>query len=107
MKQQTRLLALVLVSLTLFVVGSGKQTPADNTAFVTLAADLVFTHGYIYTVDAQRLGSIEAGKIADLVVLDRNIVELAEQNQADRVGETLVDLTLFNGKVVYDRSQQE
>ena len=54
-----------------------------------------------------RLGSIEAGKIADLVVLDQNVVELAQQNQAHRVGETLVDLTLFNGKVIYDRSQQE
>ena len=54
-----------------------------------------------------RLGSIEVGKIADLVILDRNVVELAEQNQADRIGKTLVDLTLFNGKVIYDRSQQE
>ena len=54
-----------------------------------------------------RLGSIEAGKIADLVVLDQNVVELAQQNQAHRVGETLVDLTLFNGKVIYDRSHQE
>ncbi len=53
-----------------------------------------------------RLGSIEAVKIADLVVLDQNVVELAQQNQAHRVGETLVNLTLFNGKVIYDRSQQ-
>ena len=54
-----------------------------------------------------RLGSIEAGKIADLVILNQNVVELAEQNQAHWIGETLVDLTLFNGKVIYDRSQQE
>ena len=54
-----------------------------------------------------RLGSIEAGKIADLVVINQNVVELAQQDQAHRVGETLADLTLFNGKVIYDRSQQE
>lgn len=54
-----------------------------------------------------RLGSIEAGKIADLVVLNQNVVELAEQNQPDRIGETLVDLTLFNGRVIYERPQQD
>ena len=54
-----------------------------------------------------RLGTIEAGKIADLVIINRNVVELAEQNQAHRIGETRVDLTLFNGRVIYDRLQQE
>ena len=54
-----------------------------------------------------RLGSIEVGKIADLIILNQNVVELAQQDQANRIGETLVDLTLFNGKVIYNRSQQE
>ena len=54
-----------------------------------------------------RLGSIEIGKIADLVILNQNVVELAQQDQTNRIGETLVDLTLFNGKVIYERPEQE
>ncbi|MDE0156002.1 MAG: hypothetical protein OXI88_00490 [Gammaproteobacteria bacterium] len=44
---------------------------------------------------------------ADNVAVVPFFEELAGQNQAHRVGETLVDRTLFNGKVIYDRSQQE
>lgn len=55
----------------------------------------------------ERLGSIEVGKIADLIIINQNIVELAEQNNASKIGETLVDLTLFNGRVIYARPQQE
>jgi hypothetical protein len=49
-----------------------------------------------------RLGSIEVGKIADLVVLDQNIVALAENDEAGRISETQVLLTVFNGKVVFE-----
>jgi len=49
-----------------------------------------------------RLGSIEVGKIADLIALDRNLVELAEEGQAESIGNTHVTLTIFDGKVVYD-----
>ena len=52
----------------------------------------------------KRLGSIEVGKTADLIVLNRNVVELAEQGQADKIGETQVDMTFFNGKLVYERA---
>ena len=54
-----------------------------------------------------RLGSIEVGKIADLIIINQNVVDLAEQNNASKIGETLVDLTLFNGRVIYERLQQE
>ena len=52
-----------------------------------------------------RLGSIEVGKIADLIILNQNVVELAQQDQANRIGDTLVDLTLFNGRVIYERPE--
>jgi len=52
-----------------------------------------------------RLGSIEAGKLADLVVLDQNIVALAEAGEANRIGETAVTMTVFNGKVVYQAAR--
>lgn len=49
-----------------------------------------------------RLGSIEVGKIADLVVLDQNIVSLAENGDAGRIGDTQVLLTIFNGDIVFE-----
>lgn len=49
------------------------------------------------------LGSIEVGKTADLVVLNQNVVELAERGLAERIGETLVELTIFDGKIIFER----
>jgi len=43
-------------------------------------------------------GSIEVGKRADLVVLSRNLFEIP----AEEINETQVDLTLFDGEVVYE-----
>ena len=45
-------------------------------------------------------GSITPGKLADLVVLSRDILDPAER---DRVGETKVELTVVGGKVVFER----
>lgn len=63
-----------------------------------------------YTINGARhlnqealTGSIEPGKKADLAVLDRNIVELYESGNAMGIAETQVDLTLFNGEVIYRR----
>ena len=57
-----------------------------------------------YTVNASYLmqqedevGSIEKGKLADIIVLDRNIVEI----DLDEVGETKVLLTLLEGEEVW------
>lgn len=63
----------------------------------------------MYTADAARLtfeesikGSIEVGKLADLIVLDTDPLT----SGADRLLDTKVDLTLLGGNVVYDRSAQ-
>lgn len=45
------------------------------------------------------VGSIEIGKEADLIVLDRNIFEIP----ATQIGQTKVDLTYLQGEVVYER----
>jgi predicted amidohydrolase YtcJ len=52
----------------------------------------------------KQLGSIEPGKIADLVVLDRNIVELAESGQAEQIGETQPRMTVFDGDIIFERT---
>ncbi len=76
------------------------------------AGQVISIHDAIaaYTINGARLmghedklGSIEVGKTADLIVLNQNVVVLAEQGQADNIAETLVDMTIFDGKVVYER----
>jgi predicted amidohydrolase YtcJ len=46
-----------------------------------------------------KVGSIETGKEADLIVLDRNIFEIP----ASQISDTKVDLTYLKGKLVYER----
>ena len=45
-------------------------------------------------------GSIEVGKVANLIVLDRNLFEVPEKE----IGATKVLKTVFEGRVVYDES---
>jgi len=45
-------------------------------------------------------GSLAPGKVADLVVLSRDVLAPAER---DRIADTKVDLTVVGGKVVYER----
>jgi predicted amidohydrolase YtcJ len=57
-----------------------------------------FTLGTAYVNHQEDVtGSIEVGKLADLIVLDKNIFEIAPE----RISETKVLLTLFEGKPVY------
>lgn len=51
-----------------------------------------------------KLGSIEVGKIADIIVLDQNIVDLAEKGEPQNIGKTKVAMTIFDGKVVFEQS---
>jgi len=60
-----------------------------------------------YTIDAayagfseRDLGSIEPGKLADLVVLEQDLVSMA----ANQIGDARVDATIVGGQVVYRRS---
>ena len=49
-----------------------------------------------------RLGSIEVGKKADLIAIDRNLIELAKAGRANEIGDTRVTLTIFDGKVIHE-----
>jgi predicted amidohydrolase YtcJ len=73
------------------------------------APDLILTNGAVHAMDAVRsvheavafldeqTGSIEAGKLADLVVLDRDLTELAP---AEMVASRVL-LTLSQGEIVH------
>ncbi len=67
-----------------------------------------------YTINGARamsqedsLGSLEVGKLADLIVVDRDVVALAETGRAHEISETQVLLTLFDGKVVFNQEPFE
>jgi hypothetical protein len=44
-------------------------------------------------------GTIEPGKLADLVVLSTNIFQLSDEDLFN----THVDMTIFNGEIVYEK----
>jgi len=62
-----------------------------------------------YTINGARLfghedrtGSLEVGKLADLVLIDQNLLGLAEAGRSADISETRVLLTLFEGNPVYE-----
>jgi predicted amidohydrolase YtcJ len=90
-------------------IGVTRQGPDGNVLNADEALDI---HQMIaaYTINGARhlnqetsTGSIEPGKKADLAVLDRNIVELYESGNGVGIADTRVDLTLFEGEVIYRR----
>ncbi|MGI9342948.1 MAG: amidohydrolase [Gammaproteobacteria bacterium] len=63
----------------------------------------MFTYNGAYAVGAEdRIGSIEPGKSADMIVLDRNLLEIDPATIKD----TQVLRTVLNGRVVYDQATE-
>jgi adenine deaminase len=50
-----------------------------------------------YALKGDKLGSIEAGKLADLVVLDKDYLTVP----GDDIGKLTPQLTVFDGRIVY------
>ena len=46
-----------------------------------------------------QLGSVSKGKLADMIVLDQDIFKI----NPDKIADTKVDMTLFNGRIVHER----
>lgn len=82
--------------------------PSDFEVFgdeiVSLATmiDAYTINGAWQTHSEGESGSIEVGKRADVIVFDHNLFEIAPKD----ISETVVDLTIFDGRIVYDRTQQ-
>jgi len=89
-----------------------QQAVTRTVGEITLNADeRISIHDAIaaYTINGARLlahdtqvGSIEPGKVADLVVLDRNLIELSQSGRAGEIGKTQVQMTIFDGEVIYE-----
>jgi predicted amidohydrolase YtcJ len=66
---------------------------------------------YGYTLGAaeaagwqELIGSIRPGKLADLIVLDRDLFQIVEKGeQSAELSETSVWMTFFDGQIVYQQ----
>ncbi|WP_342769266.1 amidohydrolase [Peribacillus asahii] len=69
---------------------------------VTLAEALkAYTLGSAYSVFREHeLGTIESGKLADIIVLDRNLFTVSKEE----ILQTKVELTIMDGKKIWNRS---
>jgi predicted amidohydrolase YtcJ len=92
-------------------VGITHRNPGDTAARAWNPAERVDlpTMIALYTINAawalhqeKETGSIEVGKLADLVVLDQNLFEIP----ADRIHEVRVVRTMLEGKTVYERKSE-
>ena len=79
---------------------SGYEEFTDEAVDLALMIDAYTINGAWLVHKDDELGSIEVGKRADLVVYDRNLFDI----DAAEISEAVVDLTIFDGHVVYDRA---
>ncbi|MFD0620547.1 amidohydrolase [Paenibacillus sp. GCM10027629] len=71
---------------------------------ITIAEALqAYTYSPAYGVfREQELGTLEVGKLADLIILDRNLLDVP----ADMIRDTKVLLTMIDGEIVYQEELQ-
>ena len=72
----------------------------ENAVTLEEAVKMFTKEGAYSSYDENRLGTLSAGKLADLVVLDKNIFE----ENIEELFNTKVMMTMVGGKVVYERS---
>jgi predicted amidohydrolase YtcJ len=65
-----------------------------------------YTHGSAYAAgDERELGTLEAGRLADVVVLDTDIFTVSVTEDAEAIRRAKVDLTIVGGRVVHERGE--
>ena len=84
-------------------VPESESTPNNASQAITVEEAIkVYTIWGAHALLAEdKIGSIETGKYADFVVLDRNLLEIP----IDDIDSTEVLKTIFSGKVVFESSE--
>ena len=79
---------------------SGRAFAAEEEAIGMAEAIARYTrYGAYITREEDLKGTLEPGKVADLAVLDQDLLTI----DPERIMETRVDLTILGGQVVYER----
>jgi predicted amidohydrolase YtcJ len=81
--------------------GKGEPLGAAEAISMKQAVDMFTINSARQMHEADRRGTLEKGKLADLVVIDRNIFEVP----VETVHQTKVAMTMIGGEVVYEASQ--
>jgi predicted amidohydrolase YtcJ len=82
---------------------SGHVYAADEQLSMPEALVAYTRNGAYFTFEEGLKGTIEPGKLADIIVLSENLLEV----DPSRILDTKVDLTILNGTVVYERGETE
>jgi predicted amidohydrolase YtcJ len=83
------------------VDSSGKDAWNPEQSITLAEALKAYTYGSAYgTFRQDELGTLEVGKLADIVVLDRNLFEIP----AEEIMDTRVQLTIADGNIVFNRN---
>ena len=88
------------IAVTRQIPGQQPITPAQRIS-IRSAIDAYTINGARYLNRDLETGSIEVGKSADFIVLDRDILKLAEAGRAEDIAHTRVLETWFKGASVY------
>jgi predicted amidohydrolase YtcJ len=79
---------------------SGKSLGSSQSISVMEALRLYTINSAYQSFDEEKMGSIEIGKLADIVVLGKNLLKVSPEEIKD----IPIDMTIIDGKVIYRRS---
>lgn len=82
---------------------SGQEVGADQRVSVMEAIKLYTQNGAYASFDENTKGSIEAGKLADLVVLDDRILDMPEE----KIKDIDVGMTVIDGEMIFQKEAAE
>jgi predicted amidohydrolase YtcJ len=78
---------------------AGKPIGQSQKVTVLEALKLYTTHSAYQQFDEDKLGSIEEGKLADMVVLGEDILSI----DTEKIKDIPIEMTIIDGETVYQR----
>jgi len=81
---------------------SGKVYGPDEAVSIKDAITMYTRNGAFLTREEKIKGTLEPGKLADLIVLPQDLLSISP----DKILTAKVDLTIVGGRILYDRSQK-